>query len=201
VNRRYNQFKMLDESLSKSIALPAALPPRKLTGNLDAEFVAQRRCLLHTTSFAILRKSHANYSSDHLTSTALEAYLEAIVRDPVVINAKEFRAFIDSNLDASSRCLQSPVFSLSCAVIVTFCKFVACRFLSYCPAAHYKLHFRAVVALAEVGTRGTTAMPSAARFVCLATWVSARAASRFSTRRASSSTRTALPLKTPFKSL
>ena len=37
-------------------------------------------------------------------SAALEAYLQAIVRDTVVINAKEFRAFIDSNLDASSRC-------------------------------------------------------------------------------------------------
>ena len=41
-------------------------------------------------------------------SAALEAYLQAIVRDTVVINAKEFRAFIDSNLDASSRCNTRP---------------------------------------------------------------------------------------------
>ncbi len=43
VNRRYNQFKMLNDCLSKSIMLPAELPPRKFTGNLDAEFVARRR--------------------------------------------------------------------------------------------------------------------------------------------------------------
>jgi hypothetical protein len=45
VNRRYNQFKMLNDSLAKSIALPSALPARKLTGNLEAEFIAQRRCV------------------------------------------------------------------------------------------------------------------------------------------------------------
>ena len=44
VNRRYNQFKMLNDCLAKSITLPAVLPPRKLTGNLDSEFIAHRRC-------------------------------------------------------------------------------------------------------------------------------------------------------------
>jgi hypothetical protein len=43
VNRRYNQFKMLNDCLSKSITLSAELPPRKFTGNLEADFVARRR--------------------------------------------------------------------------------------------------------------------------------------------------------------
>jgi hypothetical protein len=105
---------MLNDCLSKSISLPTPLPPRKITGNLDAEFIAQRRLLsapphpplLHLC--ATTRTVLCNIC-DFAASAALEAYLQAIVHDTVVINAKEFRAFIDSNLDASSRCLLQPL--------------------------------------------------------------------------------------------
>ncbi len=115
VNRRYNQFKMLNDCLAKSITLPAVLPPRKLTGNLDAEFISQRRLASPTfSSSASLPPNSCCLSDanapDGTASAALEAYLQAIVRDTVVINAKEFRAFIDSNLDASSRYHRSPSF-------------------------------------------------------------------------------------------
>jgi len=92
-----------------------------------------------------------------LPSAALEAYLQAIVRDTVVINAKEFRAFIDSNLDASSRC------SVLLRLSRDDWRALTRLFVVPSPAARCEPRFAAVQANFPLENRGTSATPSAVR--------------------------------------
>ncbi|KAK0168115.1 hypothetical protein PV327_001948 [Microctonus hyperodae] len=71
VSRRYNDFVQLNGALSVS-GLELPLPPKKIIGNMDAEFIAQRQI-------------------------ALQHYLNVVLMNPILASSLSMKHFLDPN--------------------------------------------------------------------------------------------------------
>lgn len=71
VSRRYNDFIQLNGALSVS-GLDLPLPPKKILGNMDADFVAQRQ-------------------------VALQNYLNVVLMNPILASSLSMKHFLDPN--------------------------------------------------------------------------------------------------------
>ncbi|GJQ76117.1 hypothetical protein Trydic_g1865 [Trypoxylus dichotomus] len=69
VNKRYNDFVKLHSQLQAS-GLPLSLPPKKIIGNMDPEFISERQ-------------------------QALQKYLNSVVMNPILVSSLPARSFID----------------------------------------------------------------------------------------------------------
>ena len=77
--RRYRQFHELDAKLrARFPAFAAPLPAKKMGGNLNPQFIEERR-------------------------QALETYLSAVVEDSNAAGSADFRAFIDANRSCTGK--------------------------------------------------------------------------------------------------
>ena len=77
--RRYRQFHELDAKLrARFPAFAAPLPSKKMGGNLNPQFIEERR-------------------------QALETYLSAVVEDSNAAGSADFRAFIDANRSCTGK--------------------------------------------------------------------------------------------------
>lgn len=96
VHRRYNDFVQLNGALSTS-NFPLSFPPKRLIGNMEPDFIAQRQVALQVHIAPFLKKypTNSHILSFHVSTTYLQNYLNVVLMNPILASSLSMKKFLD----------------------------------------------------------------------------------------------------------
>lgn len=104
VSRRYNEFVQLNGALGSS-GIPLPLPPKRIIGNMEPDFVAQRQLALQvclpidkgSMKIDASPRSHCviGKTANQTTFVFLQNYLNVVLMNPILASSLPMKKFLD----------------------------------------------------------------------------------------------------------